>query len=169
MLIYKLILINKTTLCRTLRHDMIIGRSAKIPGLSSDKKIFPFASSPQLVKRGESFVDPKLRKLADSIENTVDETENDRSKNFVERFRLSTKEFMNNTIVGRLYSICLLVLSVVSTFEFIYSTYLHESTPGASMKIYILQQSELIMAVIFSFDWLLSLFLADHKLTFLSR
>lgn len=75
---------------------------------------------------------------------------------------------MERSIFGFIYSHTLLILSVFSCMQYIYSTY---STGNSELDI---QQTnffnifELVLASLFLFDWMLSFFLAEHKLHFLS-
>ena len=79
----------------------------------------------------------------------------------IEVFRLKTKKFLTANIAGILYQESLLYLSVFSTGQFVFSTY-----EGASD---LLDSIEVALAVVFGFDWALSLFTADHKIEFVTR
>jgi voltage-gated potassium channel Kch len=78
----------------------------------------------------------------------------------IELLRLKTKKFFAANIAGIFYNEALLYLSVFSTCQFVYSTYEGESD--------LLDSIEVALAVVFGFDWMLSLFLADHKMEFVT-
>ena len=82
--------------------------------------------------------------------------------NRIEALRLKLKKFLNTHVVGVVYSEILLVLSIFSTIQFVYSTY-------SNTKGFFFTTVEESLAVVFGFDWVLSFFLADHKVEFISR
>lgn len=143
---------------------------------STDKKIFPSKySSSNIVSRGASAATlvsqssglDKLKKLADSLDPTEYD---DKSKNSVEILRLKLKDFLHNNFFGGVYQMILLVLSVISVFQYIYGTYLDTYTSQRINEVQsIMQNIELVFAGIFGFDWCLNLFLADHRRSFLTR
>jgi hypothetical protein len=76
----------------------------------------------------------------------------------VEQLRISTHYAVTRTPGGEMYQNILMVLSVLSAFQYIISTYVpYES------QIYVSDQMSLIFASIFLFDWLLALFIAPYK------
>ena len=79
----------------------------------------------------------------------------------VELLRLRTKKFLASNIIGRTYQETLLYLSVMSSCQFVYSTYEGENQLFDSIEV--------AMAVVFCFDWVLSFFTADHKIEFVTR
>ena len=111
---------------------------------------------------------------SDVIDN-VKEVENEVAP--LERFRLQTKAFLAYSTLGRLYDTILLVMSVISCFAFIYQTYLpinssysmYGTETGAALQNSRLNRLELVVASIFTVDFMLSLFIADHKVEFLRR
>lgn len=81
----------------------------------------------------------------------------------LEAYRIRAKKFMNSSSFGRTYDNCLLCLSVFSSLQFIYQTYINVDTPsGATQKKYF-TIVEMSLAALFSWDWILSFSLADHK------
>lgn len=87
----------------------------------------------------------------------------------VEVFRQNLKRFMAQNSVGHCYEDFLLLLSVVSCFEYIYQTYLHRSVPSDRFILHRLDIVEMVFAGTFAFDWCLNFFLAEHRLIFLTR
>lgn len=81
----------------------------------------------------------------------------------IEFVRLKLKKLVNNSIPGFLYTNIMLSLSIFSCLEFIVETYIIDE----EINLY-LEQLEVFMATIFSFDWFLNFFIADHKLIFIS-
>ena len=87
----------------------------------------------------------------------------------LEDLRMLVKKAMTQSLFGRFYENVLLFLSLVSCLEVIYATYLHPSIAADQQKLSVLQNVELGFAMLFCFDWVLSLFLAEHTTIFLTR
>jgi hypothetical protein len=86
----------------------------------------------------------------------------------VELTRLATKRFLLTNWLGILYTWGMLALSALSTVQFIYQTYLDPNLdPSPSDRtdrlLAKMRTFEKVVASVFSFDWCLSLFLADNK------
>jgi hypothetical protein len=120
-----------------------------------------------LSSKGESgnIFDPNLKKLAEKLE-TVNDDE-DSSKDLLENIRVQLKNFMVQSFIGKSYNLFMMVLSILSSFEYIFQTYLNLSRPSDLYLFDYMKASELFVACLFAFDWLLSFFIADHKLIFL--
>ena len=144
-----------------------------------DKKVFPTSlggkqgsnslprgpSSSALIAQNSGL--DKFKKIAESIDPMEYD---DKNKNFFEVLRLNMKDFLHHHFIGGVYQMILLVLSVVSVFQYIYGTYLDARL---SRRIDVIQSiaanTELVFAGIFGFDWCLNLFLADHRWSYLTR
>lgn len=63
-------------------------------------------------------------KLTEMIKNQSNENDRKIDWEMVEKFRLKVKKFMSQSSFGLFYENILLVLSILSCFEYIYSTYL---------------------------------------------
>ncbi len=87
----------------------------------------------------------------------------------IEMTRLKVKKFLAASLLGRAYMNMMLVLSVLSCFQYIYQTYLDPSKPAEANTLRHLASLELGLASLFGFDWCLALFVADHKSEFLKR
>jgi hypothetical protein len=85
-----------------------------------------------------------------------------------ERFRLQIKQYMATSFVGQSYTLVLLIFSMLSPLQFIYQSYLLPTSVNYSSRIQVFNLIEMILAAIFTGDWLLAFFLADHKLSFMS-
>lgn len=83
-----------------------------------------------------------------------------------ETLRLKTKKFVSTHIIGIYYNELLIYLSIFSTLQYVYSTY---SSVNKSSFQKSLDSLEMVLAALFAFDWMLSFFMADHKLDFLFR
>ena len=83
----------------------------------------------------------------------------------IEIFRVQLKKFMQTSSFGRTYSNFLLVLSVLSCFQFIIQTY----ASNFVALIFYFDKVEKALAGLFSFDWCLNFFMADHKGEFVNR
>ena len=86
-----------------------------------------------------------------------------------EEWRLQIKKLMTQSIFGRYYENLLIFLSLVSSLEYIYETYLHESVESDRHQLHVLRNVELSFACLFALDWCLSIFLAEHRVLFLTR
>lgn len=84
----------------------------------------------------------------------------------IDAFRLRLKKFMTTSLFGKTYTDALLVLSILSSVQFVYTTYLNPQGGNHGKQMQILDVVEKFIAALFSVDWLLSFFLADHKSEF---
>lgn len=89
----------------------------------------------------------------------------------LENLRVTTKKFMTSSPFGIAYTNLLLAISIISCFQFIYQTYLNDPTPSISQQrtLVYFRYIEEVFATIFMFDWILSFFMADHKLKHILR
>eukprot|EP01038_Epipyxis_sp_PR26KG_P016936 gene16936-23250_t len=87
----------------------------------------------------------------------------DHSKSKFEQFRLDLKNFLLTSILGHLYEIFMLVISLLSTLQYIYETYLTTSYQDQSITA-VFVEAELAVACLFLFDWSLNVFIADNKI-----
>ncbi len=87
----------------------------------------------------------------------------------LEEWRLYIKKFFNHSKLGKYYENVLILLSLISCFEYIYKTYLHRSDPYDESQIIFLEILELVFAGIFGFDWCLNMFLAEHRILYFMR
>ena len=83
-----------------------------------------------------------------------------------ETLRLKTKKFISTNVIGIYYNELLIYLSMFSTLQYVYSTYSSENKSSFQKS---LDGLEMVLAALFAFDWMLSFFVADHKLDFLFR
>lgn len=93
----------------------------------------------------------------------------EKHKSKLETCRLATKEFLNNTLFGHMYTQFLLMISVLSCFQFIWQTYLPAKSSSAGSLLDVFAQLELAIAVLFVVDWMLLFFISDHKFTYITR
>ena len=86
-------------------------------------------------------------------------------KQSYEFIRLRTKKFMATSIVGFVWDVSFLVLSCISCFAFIRSTYLppHPTDILQKSTKEQLEIFELVSSALFGFDWGLNYFVADDK------
>lgn len=82
---------------------------------------------------------------------------------WIEGVRIRLKKFVVASFFGQIYVNTLLILSVLSCFQYIYQTYLDESNKNDKYILDIFGVVELFLAGLFAFDWCLWLFLADHR------
>lgn len=125
-----------------------------------ERKIHPLSRSQSMGSMlSQNSFDSKLKKLADTI--LVDQEEENSYS--LESARLACKEFFTNTFLGDVYNNALLLLSVFSCAQFIQQTYSDVDRDSAG------GYTELIIAIIFTWDWCLNCFIADHKILFFTR
>eukprot|EP01036_Dinobryon_divergens_P030222 gene30222-39429_t len=86
----------------------------------------------------------------------------------IEDIRILVKHFLYKSTLGIVYNDVMLCISILSCFEFIYQTYLNPNRPEDLKELHILDYIEKGLAVLFTFDWLLNLFIADLKLIFMT-
>ena len=77
-------------------------------------------------------------KLTEMIKNQSNENDQKIDWELIEKFRLKVKKFMSQSSFGLFYENLLLVLSILSCFEYIYSTYLKNYLNNTSPTNYIL-------------------------------
>lgn len=98
--------------------------------------------------------------------------EEDTQQSTLEILRLRVKYFMTATLSGLMFSYLLLFLSVVSCFFYILQTY-YEYEDQLSGKdraaTQTMNYAELVLAGMFSIEWVLDLFISEHKSDFLFR
>jgi len=87
----------------------------------------------------------------------------------LEELRVRVKKFMTTSAIGKSYNNILLVISVASSVEYMYQTYLDPNNSANTKLLDTLNISEKILASLFMFDWCLNYFMADHKLIFMTR
>lgn len=86
-----------------------------------------------------------------------------------EEVRVKVKKIMSTSIPGRVYNDALLLISVGSSIEFMYQTYLDPANPENSDLLVKLNIVEKCLAGLFMADWCLNFFMADHKIKFMTR
>ena len=122
-----------------------------------------------------SMISPSSRNLLENFgaynatfSDALEKLNNSEISNFnLEDFRLKVKKFITNSLPGVIYSNVMLVISIISSIEYIYQTYLD---PQVDVTIFsYLTVIEKCMAGLFMADWLLNFFIADHKIIFMTR
>ena len=86
---------------------------------------------------------------------------------YFDEMRVMAKKFMKRSWIGLLYENTLLLMSVVSCLQHIYSSYFDTLTDAKLIRTSDIV--ELVFASAFAFDWVLSFCLADHKVMFCYR
>lgn len=119
--------------------------------------------SPQI-----SFANFDPRALTAKVQETINYDAED-NKGFIEKLRLALKFRLENTFSGNVYNQFVLVLSVLSCFQFIYQTYLDVDTREGSRLWRFMTNLEIIIAAILLFDWSLGLFVAELKMPYITR
>lgn len=128
-----------------------------------DSKVTPSPAMLQrkMSARSKSFDASSFAKLIDNNVSTF--TDDSEKQSLIETIRLKVKKYMAASYVGKTYENILLLLSVLSCFQYIYQTYLTGDGPFQERLVEAFSIVELFLASLFAFDWALSLFVADHK------
>lgn len=92
------------------------------------------------------------------------ESYEEESKNFAfyENIRRRVKYYVFSTWYGMMYKRVLLFASITSVFLYIVETYFDKESNSEAYVL--LSAIELVTAIMFGFDWSLSVYLAEHKL-----
>jgi hypothetical protein len=120
-------------------------------------------------RRGMSREDSSMSNVFDntSFSSLIDKTSSKNSDAeqipWIEVVRIRLKKFVVASFFGQLYVNTLLMLSVLSCFQYIYQTYLEVGNPEDDKILSFFGILELFLAGLFAFDWCLWLFLADHR------
>ncbi len=134
-----------------------------------ENKVTPSSAIPSM-RRSSSLDKGMIANIEAKMKNMADLDEIDeKHKGRLETLRLATNNFLENTLLGQTYSQLLLIISVLSSFEFIYQTYLHGQSAKAVSWVADFSKLELGIAGLFLFDWLLQLFASANKGTYLIR
>ena len=140
------------------------GSPLNIRALTASRKLSPMNVTPNLFVYGDE-------------DNDEDESAVNASISIFERWRLEMKAFFAYSVYGHIYDWSLLVMSMISCVLFIYQQYLPLDNTfaltgvqhGAKLINSRLNKAELTFAAIFSVDFGISLFIADHRWEFLRR
>lgn len=108
-------------------------------------------------------------KSLESSRDTAAEQNQHPEMEYIEMVRQKLKKFMAQSRAGRQYENLMLLISVVSCFEYIYQTYLHMSVENDRRLLWRLNILELVFASLFAGDWCLNCFLAEHRILFFTR
>ena len=132
--------------------------SAKQPGTLTNKK--------QALKRAQSTFTKANDEDEEPVDELFQEEEADSEKDVIEAYRVAVKKFLATTTTGAVYDTLLLLLSVTSSLEFIYQTYLDPVKNAQLIDTFnIIEQ---VLAVVFTLDWMLNFFLAEHRILYIS-
>lgn len=143
-----------------------LGKDAESVSTKNANKTFTF------VNMKETFGSFKEVKSAPSWDSGGDDVE---ENSFAEMLRIYVKSLLAYSRAGIMYEWCLLFLSIISCIQFILDTYVPVELPDSrdNISLYLVGTAskifELLLSGIFTFDFLLSLFIADHRWEFLGR
>lgn len=127
----------------------------------------PVGSIHEMLKKGKIF--PTGSNNTWKIEYKNPKPISTESESWYETLRLNVKKFLTTSLIGWIYDWTLLVISVLSTLQFIYQTYLDPNIPVDVAQIALFSILEECFAIVFMFDWTLSFYIADHKLVHITR
>ncbi len=117
---------------------------------------------------GTSF-DARIKKIADQITEKMDQEADDQSRGISEIVRSAVTHFLDQTLFGHLYTQLLVLLNVLSCFQYIYLTYTTVDTNNEASLYYTFYYLEVCVGSLFLLDWFLSLLKAETKINFLCR
>jgi hypothetical protein len=133
---------------------------ASVGGLKIHGEVSPSLHTPSI--RRESFSLKTHHDLNKLIPQSNESQEATKNFAFYENIRLRIKYLVYSTWYGMVYKRILLAVSITSVFLYIMETYYDEkSNPDAFFFLNII---ELSTAILFGFDWSLSVYLADQKI-----
>jgi hypothetical protein len=95
--------------------------------------------------------------------------EQDEEKDRLEDLRIRLKKFLSTSLAGKIYENFIFSISVISTIEFIRELYLERSIAGDAQQLYFMFYIQYYFLACFFIDWILNLFLADNKLSYIFR
>lgn len=111
----------------------------------------------------------RVKKVTDQIGEIVVPEADDQSRGINEIVRTNIQYFLNQTAIGHLYSQLMIILNVLSCFQYIYLTYTTVDTNSGSSLYLTFFYLELCIACMFMLDWTLSLLSAENKFIFIWR
>lgn len=111
----------------------------------------------------------RVKKVTDQIGEIIVPEFDDQSKGINEIVREHVRHFIDNTIIGYLYSQLMIVLNVLSCFQYIYLTYTTDETNRESPMYWTHFYLELGTACMFFLDWILAFLSSENKFNFFWR
>lgn len=111
----------------------------------------------------------RVKKVTDQISEIVVPEVDDQSRGINEIVRTSIQYFLNHTMIGHLFSQLMIILNVLSCFQYIYLTYTTVDTNSDSSLYLTFFYLELCIACMFLLDWALSLLSSENKFNFIWR
>ena len=100
----------------------------------------------------------EVEEINDKLDGKEDE-----HTDIIEEYRIALKKFMALSLFGRMYENILMLTAVFSCCQYIYSTY-SQYIPESILADF--SSLEIALAIVFTMDWCLNYFLADHKLMY---
>lgn len=126
-------------------------------------------SSVLSIMRQNSIVFPSNNDADGSTVDTFVEDSDDRGWWDIHHMKKTLQVFLATNIMGIAYTRILVILSVLSAAELVVQSYFVYKSNLTAYESYLLNdimRLELSLSIIFFFDWILSFFLADHKIMF---
>jgi hypothetical protein len=143
----------------------------------SERFFSRMASSANLIKNtldfsgsgnGQASFDARIKKMTDQLSDQIPgaDDSDDKGKGVLELLRSGILYYRDRTLIGQLYIQLMLLINVLSCFQYIYLTYTTIDTNTSADLYYAFFYLELVVACLFVFDFILSLFSADNFLLF---
>ena len=136
----------------TMTTETLSATSASVSGSAPG----PLLATPSTRNLGE---EGEIDGPAEVLHKKFDDVEEEHD--IFEDARIKVKKFMSESFIGRTYENVLIVVAVFSGLQYIvttYSQYLSQDEIGA------FQSLEIVLAVVFGWDWFFCLALADRKI-----
>jgi len=141
----------------------------RTPNAKSDVEMAPKPPVGQMTRFGSTLdrLDEAKEQELDKIGNASRDDDSVLDK--IGKYRVMLKKFKETSTWGQTYDFILLGLSLFSPLQYIYGTYINASTSSGAEITTVFSLIELIIAAIFTWDWILCLFLADNTILFVTN
>lgn len=100
--------------------------------------------------------------------NTERSEQKESTDEVLERWRVSGKKCLSSSTFGVCYEAFNVAISTLSALQCIYLTYIRVDTDGGRMQMDLAVRTNAALVSVFAGDWLLNLFLADNRVTYLA-
>ena len=148
----------------------MLARIATSANLLRNSLSFNGANSPpngNTIQTQGSF-DLRIKKIADQISEQIDDGE-DQTRSIMEILRTNIRYFRDETLLGNLWGHLMIIVSVLSCFQYIYLTYTNLDNNRGSNLYQFFFLLELTIGSLFLADWTLALLSAENKVIYLKR
>ena len=112
-------------------------------------------------------LEARFKKMSDSLTEKVENDADEAGKGLIETVRLTIKYYRDQTLMGSIYTQFMVVINVMSCFQYIYLTYTDVDNNRQSDLYLAFFFTAFGIGCLFLFDWVLSLLCADNIIHFM--